>query len=222
MVERRDPLVTQDSGTDPAHNSVAVAGASADGSVLYLTASPFQLFAGVSIFRFSGGQLTPLTLTSPSFSNSYGPSTSICATSADGATVYVNTFANIAPSDTDPSSGLGGRKDLYRISGGQATLVSAGPAGSSAPFDASCAGASTDGARVFFTTGEALVAADTDSATDLYEWEGSSLSLISTGNRVVRGSAVSDRDRRHDRHLLDVRAARSCRHGRAVRRLPLA
>ena len=119
-------LVTQDSGPDPAHNSVAVAGASADGSVLYLTASPFQLFAGVSLFRFSGGQLTPLTLTSPSFSNSYGPSTTICATSADGATIYVNTFANIAPSDTDPSAGLGGRKDLYRISGGQATLVSAG------------------------------------------------------------------------------------------------
>ena len=95
----------------------------------------------------------------------------------------MSTHANIAPSDTDPlSSAVGGRKDLYRITGGAATLVSAGPGGSSAPFDASCAGASTDGSRVFFTTAEALSPGDTDSATDLYEWDGGSLSLVSIGN----------------------------------------
>ena len=52
-------LVTLDSGPDPAHNSITVAGASADGSVLYLAVQPFQVNGGISFYRFSAGQPDP-------------------------------------------------------------------------------------------------------------------------------------------------------------------
>jgi hypothetical protein len=67
--------------------------------------------------------------------------------SADGAHVFVTTNLSLAPEDTD---GFG--IDVYDISGGTATLVSAGPfdAGPGAGGLASFAGASLDGARVFF------------------------------------------------------------------------
>jgi hypothetical protein len=67
--------------------------------------------------------------------------------SADGAHVFVTTNLSLAPEDTD---GFG--IDVYDISGGSATLVSAGPfdAGPGAGGFASFMGASPDGARVFF------------------------------------------------------------------------
>ena len=55
------------------------------------------------------------------------------------------------------------------VSGGQTTLVSTGPAGGNGAFGAFFGGASADGTRVFFETGESLVSADTDAALDVYE-----------------------------------------------------
>jgi hypothetical protein len=46
--------------------------------------------------------------------------------------------------------------------------VSTGPAGGNSGFDAFFAGVSEDGSRVFFSTQESLVAADTDHTSDLY------------------------------------------------------
>jgi len=48
---------------------------------------------------------------------------------------------------------------------------------------------SADGTRVFFTTSEQLVGADTDSAADVYERSGSTTTLVSTGPAGGNGAA---------------------------------
>ena len=76
--------------------------------------------------------------------------------------------------------------------------VSIGPAGGNGPNDAFFDFSSADGARAFFETPEPLVAGDTDSSYDLYQREGGTTTLISTGPAGgnaevdVFPSAVSD------------------------------
>ena len=59
--------------------------------------------------------------------------------------------------------------------------VSIGPTGGNGAFESNLVGASADGGRVFFVTGESLVSADTDVAQDLYERSGGQTTLVSTG-----------------------------------------
>ena len=61
------------------------------------------------------------------------------------------------------------------------TVVSTGPTGGNAAISSQFRGASADGARVFFQTNEALVAADTDTRMDIYERAGATTTLVSTG-----------------------------------------
>jgi hypothetical protein len=60
-------------------------------------------------------------------------------------------------------------------------LLSTGPSGGNAPQDATFEAASQDGSRVFFTTAEALVSADTDAGKDVYERSNGVTTLISVG-----------------------------------------
>ena len=60
-------------------------------------------------------------------------------------------------------------------------LVSTGPAGGNGAADSEFDAASSDGARVFFSTRESLVSADTDTQFDAYERSGGQTTLISTG-----------------------------------------
>ena len=76
-------------------------------------------------------------------------------------------------------------EDVYERSGGQTTLVSPGGAGTS---DAIFAGASADGARVFFVTFEVLAGADSDTSQDVYERSGGQTTLISTGPTGANGA----------------------------------
>lgn len=59
--------------------------------------------------------------------------------------------------------------------------ISTGPIGGNGTVSATFRGASADGTRAVFQTSEKLVAADTDSATDVYERAGGVTSLVSTG-----------------------------------------
>ena len=95
--------------------------------------------------------------------------------SADGTRVFFETVESLVSADTDTSM------DVYERAGGQTTLVSTGPTGGNGTFDASFAGASADGSRVFFETEESLVSADTDTAQDVYERAGGQTTLLSTG-----------------------------------------
>jgi Ca2+-binding RTX toxin-like protein len=76
--------------------------------------------------------------------------------------VFFETEESLVSADTDAA------QDLYERAGGQTTLVSTGPTGSSGAFEASFEGASADGSRVFFETEESLVSADTDTFDDVY------------------------------------------------------
>ena len=89
--------------------------------------------------------------------------------------VFFTTQEPLAGADTDTNG------DLYQRSGGTTTLLSTGPAGGNGAFKPIFRGASADGTRVFFTTEEQLVAADTDSAGDVYERSGGTTTLLSTG-----------------------------------------
>jgi hypothetical protein len=105
--------------------------------------------------------------------------------SDDGTHVLFTTKEALVVSDTD------GRLDIYERSGGSTTLVSTGVTGGNGAFDAYLADASADGSRVFFTTDESLVASDTDSLQDIYERQGSTTTLISTGPTGGNGSHVA-------------------------------
>lgn len=94
--------------------------------------------------------------------------------SSDGTRVFFTTDKPLDPvADTDDA-----RVDVYQRLGGVTTLVSGDGDG---PFDAMYGGRSSDGTRVFFTTGETLdPAADTDGGeSDVYQRFGGATTLIS-------------------------------------------
>jgi hypothetical protein len=112
--------------------------------------------------------------------------------SADGSRIFFETDEPLVAGDTDdcsPAAGVQGCIDVYERSGGTTALVSTGTPGNGA-YDATFEGTSADGSRVFFSTGEPLVAGDTDDCdptatvlgcTDVYERSGGSTTLTSAG-----------------------------------------
>jgi hypothetical protein len=97
---------------------------------------------------------------------------SFTGASSDARLAFFESDEGLTPQAFD-----GGRPDVFAGTPTSLSLVSAGGSG---PFDASYAGASANGARVFFTTAERLVPADTDSSLDVYERSSGSTKLIST------------------------------------------
>ena len=95
--------------------------------------------------------------------------------SQDGSRVVFQTNESLVAADTDT------RIDLYERVGSTTNLVSIGPAGGNGGINATFAGASTDGVRIFFHTTEKLVAADTDTQNDVYERTGGTTNLLSIG-----------------------------------------
>jgi hypothetical protein len=92
--------------------------------------------------------------------------------SSSGSRVFFSTEEKLVNGDADPAT------DIYArdLPGGPTTLVSGG----SGDVTASFAATSADGTHVFFTTAEGLVGEDGDSANDIYEWTGGSLSLVTS------------------------------------------
>jgi Tol biopolymer transport system component len=88
--------------------------------------------------------------------------------SGDGVAAFFTTTDKLVPGDTDS------RRDVYVRSfdsalGSYVTReVSTGPTGGNDAFDAFFEKTSADGAKVFFSTDESLVAADADHETDVY------------------------------------------------------
>jgi hypothetical protein len=106
---------------------------------------------------------------------------SMAAGTQDGTHVFFHTTESLLAADTTPST-----FDVYDRSGGNTTLVSAG--GSGASF---FSGMSKDGVRVFFSSYESLVGADTDIWNDVYERYGGATTLISTGPASTSGSNIA-------------------------------
>jgi hypothetical protein len=102
--------------------------------------------------------------------------------SATGQHIFFTTAERLASTDTDNSV------DVYDRNGG-ATLVSRGQIHGNGAFDASFAGSSTDGTKVFFETNESLANTDTDTRRDVYQRAGGSTAQISRGQINGNGQA---------------------------------
>jgi hypothetical protein len=103
------------------------------------------------------------------------------ASSTDGSHVFFETNESLVTGDTDAAN------DVYDRSGATTTLVSIGSTGGNGASDAFFDGASVNGARVFFETGESLVSGDSDGRQDVYERSGGNTALVSTGPSGVNG-----------------------------------
>jgi hypothetical protein len=120
------------------------------------------------------GNTTSLVSTGPAGGN--GPSEGFFdGVSDDGSRAFFDTDEKLVAADTDNFI------DIYQRSGGTTTLVSTGPAGGNGAFDVTFDGISRDGSHVFFETDEALVAGDTDGATDIYDRSGGTTTLVTSG-----------------------------------------
>jgi hypothetical protein len=148
-------------------------GASADGARAFFVTNEQLVGADLDgqqdIYERSGGTTTRISSGNGAFSANFQ------GASADGSRVFLTTIEGLVGGDTD------GVQDVYERSGGQTKRVSAGQINGNGAFSASFRGASADGSRVFFTTGEQLVSADTDSSTDIYERSGGTTKRVSTG-----------------------------------------
>jgi Tol biopolymer transport system component len=135
----------------------------------------------VDVYERSGGTTTQVS-TGPAGGNGAFDAT-YDGSSGDGTRVFFDTKEVLTADDTDAQF------DLYQRSGGTTTRLSTGPTGGNGPFDASYAGSSLDGARVFIETREPLVATDTDTSQDIYERSGGSTAQVSTGPAGGNGAA---------------------------------
>ena len=95
--------------------------------------------------------------------------------SANGNRVFFLSDEQLVVSDTDSSG------DVYERSFGTTKRMSVGAINGNGPYDAYLSGMSVDGQRVFISTAEKLVAADTDSMLDIYQRSNGVTTLVSTG-----------------------------------------
>lgn len=153
--------------------TVFCAGVSQDGSRVVF---PFEeeLTKGAGnrqLYEWSAGKARPLL--PPGLA--YWPQ--LDEVTADGAHVFVTTNLSLAPEDAD---GFG--IDVYDISGGSATLVSAGPfdAGPGPGGFASFMGAGPDGARVFFEAFLAPTSGSPNACPSLFERFAGQTALLAT------------------------------------------
>ena len=168
---------------------------SADGSRAFFQTSEV-LTAGDTdsqsdVFERSGGTTTLLS-TGPGGGNGALPA-AYEGRSGDGTRVFFSTSESLTGGDTDT------RRDIYRRTGGTTDLISTGPGGGNGALDADFMGASLDGSYAYVRTEESLVAADTDTGCaagqgpqcrDIYEYNGGTTSLVSTG--PVGGNGAFD------------------------------
>jgi hypothetical protein len=114
--------------------------------------------------------------------------------SADGGTVFFSTTDQLVTGDTDNRSDVFERSKDAAAGGEYVTrIISVGPTGGNQAHDASYAGASADGTRVFFTTKESMVPTDTDQFVDIYmrDLDGAganTTTLVSRGDASCSGS----------------------------------
>jgi Tol biopolymer transport system component len=174
--------------------SVALRGISPDGTHAYFTTaeslSGADTDSAVDIYaRNLSGETTTLASQggegcAPVCGNS-GAVPVFQGSSESGSRVFFSTDEPMVGADKDTAT------DIYArdLPGGPTILISGG---SSSTETASFSAATADGAHVFFTTAEALVPADDDSANDVYEWSGVTLELVTSAECVSACGATFD------------------------------
>ncbi len=150
------------------------AGSSADGTRAFFTTRGALVGAdndqSFDVYERASGN-TSLVSTGPAGGNGpYGAD--VAGVTDDGTRVFFHTAESLVASDTDTG------QDVYQRAGGTTTLLSTGPDGGNADSNATFDGSSQDGTKVFFHTAESLLAADTDTGTDIYERENATTTTI--------------------------------------------
>jgi len=175
--------------------NVALRGISADGSHAYFTTaeslSSADTDSAVDIYAhdLSGGATTLASQGDAGCAPACGNGGAVPVfqgSSEDGTRVFFTTAESLVGSgDSDTAT------DIYArdLPGGPTTLVSGG---TSSTETASFAAATADGAHVFFTTDESLVAEDEDSANDIYEWSGGTIALVTSAECTGSCGAIFD------------------------------
>jgi Ca2+-binding RTX toxin-like protein len=169
LINRREELVGRTGRPQPAPKHAPRHMRSAAAAIVSLLAAG-ALAAGAS----AEDRVLELVSTGPAGGNGAFDA-SFSDMSADGTRGFFVTEESLVGADTD------GAYDVYERAGGDTTLVSTGPAGSTAVFDAFVDGVSADGSHVFFRTFEPMESADTDMQIDSYERAGGQTTLLSTG-----------------------------------------
>jgi len=160
---------------------VTYAGTSGNGSTVYFQTSERlntteDTDSAEDVYQRSGGVTSLVSTGEEGKGNGGATATFSWASTAPGPQVAVfRTGEQLTSEDEDNS------QDVYERSGGVTKLVSIGPAGGNGEVDASFAGASEDGSKIFFVTTESLVPQDTDSSLDVYMRSGETTTLVSTG-----------------------------------------
>ncbi len=165
--------------TDPnAQQDSEFAVASADGGRVFFTTTQALAAGDTDTNRDlyeRVGSTTNLVSTGPAGGNGAfdvrAPNQNCCFANPDGTHVFFSTAEQLVAGDTDSA------EDIYERFAGTTTLVSVGTIGTTFFIDH----ISDNGTRVLFTTTESLLAADTDSAYDVYERSGGTTTLITTG-----------------------------------------
>jgi hypothetical protein len=159
-------------------------GASADGSRVFFHTSE-QLISADTDSVFDLYERSAGTTTRISASGNGAFPAGFDGTSADGSRVFFHTNERLVSADTDSSP------DVYERAGGSTRRVSAGEVNGNGAFEPTFEAASADGSRVFFTTSERLLGADTDNLQDVYERSGGKTTTkLSPGNAIANAFFV--------------------------------
>jgi hypothetical protein len=151
-------------------------GASADGlSVIFASLAPLvaaDTDSSVDVYERSGGQTT-LVSVGPNGGNAQIQADLSCAPSSDASHIFFQTAESLVVEDTNTAN------DIYERTGGQTVLVSTGPGPKTGDPGANCLGTTADGLHAYIQTAQALVAADQDLTSDIYERTGGQTILVS-------------------------------------------
>jgi Tol biopolymer transport system component len=177
-----------------AFDDVALRGISANGSYAYFTTaeslSGTDADNAVDIYARNLSSETTTQVAqggeacAPSCGNS-GAVPVFQGSSDDGTRAFFSTNEPLVAADKDSAT------DVYArdLPGGPTTLISGG---TSPTETASYAATTGDGAHVFFTSAEGLVAEDTDGFNDVYEWTGGTIGLVTPATCSSACSATFD------------------------------
>jgi hypothetical protein len=174
-------LASQPSGiADPDTADAFFVSASADGARVFFETAQKLTAEDTDTGRYDvyerAGGITTLVSQPTGVAEADTDDVSFSGASADGSRIFLRTTQKLTADDTDT-----GRADIYERAGGVTTLVTQ-PTGVADPDTGSVdfRGASADGSRVFFDTGQRLTADDVDTArSDVYERAGGVTTLVS-------------------------------------------
>jgi Tol biopolymer transport system component len=173
-------VITLLTGSNPAGSGGAdeqFDGISADGSRVFFDTAEDNVGGATDadgandVYQATGGAITLLS------GNGTGIGSFFDDASADGTRVFFHTGENNVGGATDTD----GATDVYQATGGAITLVTGTGAGTGSGTGAGFRGASADGTRVFFESGENNVggATDADGRNDVYQATGGVITLLS-------------------------------------------